>query len=237
MTDNRIIGEFISANEPSETEKNKLAAYFEKKLNAAVLIKWVKDETVKKGFILKIRNEFYDNTPDGILKDLKSAVDGIDKSKSDYISLVKESVENWTPRAFSGEVGTVISVADGVAKVAFRKRRKGTRSRYYGNRNRLHTFRRRKHSRGRKRLQNGQNRGDSRIGRNYRKSRKRARRTDRRKRKYRFGQIYARREPRSRDYRQEPRKRTFKNGNFNDRRHVPDRKGTERAYNRRQTDR
>ena len=118
MTDNRIIGEFISANEPSETEKNKLAVYFEKKLNAAVLIKWVKDETVKKGFILKIRNEFYDNTPDGILKDLKSAVDGIDKSKSDYISLVKESVENWTPRAFSGEVGTVISVADGVAKVA-----------------------------------------------------------------------------------------------------------------------
>ena len=36
MTDNRIIGEFSSATEPTENEKNRLAGYFEKKLNRPV---------------------------------------------------------------------------------------------------------------------------------------------------------------------------------------------------------
>ena len=117
MSNNRIIGEFFSAVEPTESEKEKLAAHFENKLNNPVSIKWVKDENVKKGFVLKILNKVYDDTPDGLLRGLKSTVDEIDKNKSDYISLVKESVDKWKPRAAAEEVGSVLSVADGVAKV------------------------------------------------------------------------------------------------------------------------
>ena len=117
MTDNRIIGEFSSATEPTENEKNRLAGYFEKKLNRPVRIEWVKDENVKKGFILKIFNEVYDNTPEGLLRGLKTEVDKIDKTKNDYISLVKESLQNWKPQALPQEIGCVQSVADGVARV------------------------------------------------------------------------------------------------------------------------
>lgn len=117
MTDNLITGKFLSATEPSESEKNKLAEYFGKKLGKAVVIRWVKDESVKKGFVLEILGEVYDNTPDGLLSGLKAAVDRVDKSGDDYISLVRESVTNWKPHVLPEQTGVVLSVADGVAKV------------------------------------------------------------------------------------------------------------------------
>lgn len=118
MTDNRIVGKFFSATMPSENDKTKLADFFEKKLNARVDIEWVKDDDVKKGFIFKILNEVYDNTPDGLLRGLKLKIDEIDKNSDNYISLLKESVENWKPRVLPEEIGKVCSVADGVARIS-----------------------------------------------------------------------------------------------------------------------
>lgn len=116
MADNRAIGEFLSANEPTADEKKRLSEYFLKKLGQAVDIVWVKDENIKRGFVLKLLNEVYDNTPDGLLRGLKSAIDETEKS-GDYISLVKETVEKWKPRVLPEETGKVCSVADGVAEV------------------------------------------------------------------------------------------------------------------------
>lgn len=116
MADNRAIGEFLSANEPTADEKKRLSEYFLKKLGQAVDIVWVKDENIKRGFVLKLLNEVYDNTPDGLLRGLKSAIDETEKS-GDYISLVKETVEKWKPQVLPEETGKVCSVADGVAEV------------------------------------------------------------------------------------------------------------------------
>lgn len=116
MADNRVIGAFLSVNEPTAEEKIKLAEFFRTKLDRPVDIVWVKDESVKKGFVLKILNEVYDNTPEGLLRSLKTAIDETDKS-GDYISLVKETVGKWKPRALPEEIGKVCSVADGVAEI------------------------------------------------------------------------------------------------------------------------
>ena len=78
MADNRVIGEFLSVNEPTAEEKIKLAEFFRTKLERPVDIVWVKDESVKKGFVLKILNEVYDNTPEGLLRSLKTAIDETD---------------------------------------------------------------------------------------------------------------------------------------------------------------
>lgn len=118
MTDKRIVGEFLSAVEPTPDDKAKLADFFGKQFNAPVEIVWVKDEKVVKGFVLKILDKVYDNTPDGLLRGLKSVIEEVDKNADDYISLVKESVENWKPRVLPEEIGKVLSVADGVAKVS-----------------------------------------------------------------------------------------------------------------------
>ena len=117
MTDETIVGRFLSANAPTEEEISKLEAFFTNKIGKSVQIMWTKDETIEKGFVLKILNDVYDNTPAGLLANLKSTIDAIDVAKENYVSLVKESIESWTPQASRYEVGTVKSVADGVARV------------------------------------------------------------------------------------------------------------------------
>ena len=117
MNDNRIIAEFLSLTEPTAEQKEKLESFLKNKYNRLAEVKWVKDETVKKGFILKALNEVYDNTPEGFIRELKSVAESTDKSSDDYISLVKDAVEKWQPRVKAREVGTVESVADGVASV------------------------------------------------------------------------------------------------------------------------
>ena len=118
MTDNRVIAEFISAIEPTDDEKAKLSAFLGKKLGVKPEIVWVKDESVKKGFVLKAMNEVYDNTPEGLIRNLKERVDKVDKKSGNYLSLVKEAIETWKPKVSPREVGTVCSVADGVARVS-----------------------------------------------------------------------------------------------------------------------
>lgn len=117
MNDNRIIAEFLSLTEPTAEQKEKLESFLKNKYNRLAEVKWVKDETVKKGFILKDLNEVYDNTPEGFIRELKFVAESADKSSDDYISLVKDAVEKWQPRVKAREVGTVESVADGVAAV------------------------------------------------------------------------------------------------------------------------
>lgn len=117
MNDNRIIAEFLSLTEPTAEQKEKLESFLKNKYNRPAEVKWVKDETVKKGFILKALNEVYDNTPEGFIRELKFVAESADKSSDDYISLVKDAVEKWQPRVKAREVGTVESVADGVAAV------------------------------------------------------------------------------------------------------------------------
>lgn len=117
MSDNRIIAEFLSLTEPTAEQQEKLESFLKNKYNRPAEVKWVKDETVKKGFILKALNEVYDNTPEGFIRELKFVAESTDKSSDDYISLVKDAVEKWQPRVKAREVGTVESVADGVAAV------------------------------------------------------------------------------------------------------------------------
>ena len=83
MNDNRIIAEFLSLTEPTAEQKEKLESFLKNKYNRLAEVKWVKDETVKKGFILKALNEVYDNTPEGFIRELKFVAESADKSSDD----------------------------------------------------------------------------------------------------------------------------------------------------------
>ena len=72
MSEKIVVCEFYSFAPPSEEEKTRLSAFLEKKIGSPVELKWVKDESVKKGFILKVLNEIYENTPEGFIKSLKT---------------------------------------------------------------------------------------------------------------------------------------------------------------------
>lgn len=117
MSDKIVTARVYSAACVTEEEKAKLTAFLENKLKLKVEVVWVKDESVKQGFILKVLNETYDNTPAGLLSELKSAVEGVSKTGGDYLSLVKEALNDWRPRVTPKEEGRVVSVADGVARI------------------------------------------------------------------------------------------------------------------------
>ena len=117
MTDEKIVGEFWSATEPTQAEKDKLVAFLQAQTGREVEIRWVKDDDIKQGFVLKTLDKVYDNTPSGLVRGLKQTVADVDKSDENYISLVKQAIADWQPKVVAEEVGTVASVADCVARV------------------------------------------------------------------------------------------------------------------------
>lgn len=117
MTDEKIVGEFWSATEPTQAEKDKLVAFLQAQTGREVEIRWVKDDDIKQGFVLKTLDKVYDNTPSGLVRGLKQTVADVDKSDENYISLVRQTIADWQPKVVAEEVGTVASVADCVARV------------------------------------------------------------------------------------------------------------------------
>ena len=98
MIDEKIIGEFWSATEPTQAEKDKLAAFLQSQTGRAAEIRWVKDDGITQGFVLKALNKVYDNTPSGLVRGLKQTVAELDKSDQNYIPLVKQAVSDWQPK-------------------------------------------------------------------------------------------------------------------------------------------
>ena len=116
----------LSATEPAEKDKERLVKYLEKKYSTTVKLLWDKDEFITEGFKIvvipgsgSVRVEsVIDWTKEGKLRQLEERLNAIAVSDINVIPLMKETVVNWTPELLNEEVGTVISVGDGIANVS-----------------------------------------------------------------------------------------------------------------------
>ncbi len=116
----------LSATEPAEKDKERLVKYLEKKYSTTVKLLWDKDESITEGFKIvvipgsgSVRVEsVIDWTKEGKLRQLEERLNAIAVSDMNVIPLMKETVVNWTPELLNEEVGTVISVGDGIANVS-----------------------------------------------------------------------------------------------------------------------
>jgi len=61
--------------------------------------------------------EVYDWSAGGRLSQFKDALEKLAATQGDVIPLLKETVLSWTPQAMAQEVGTVLTVGDGIARV------------------------------------------------------------------------------------------------------------------------
>ena len=61
--------------------------------------------------------EVYDWSAGGRLSQFKDALEKLAATQGDVIPLLKETVLSWTPKAMAQEVGTVLTVGDGIARV------------------------------------------------------------------------------------------------------------------------
>ncbi len=117
-----------STEVPTVAQKAKLIDFLKKKYNKDVELSWAKTSEDTPGFRLAVKidsahgsnEEIYDWSLDGRLQQLRDAIKNIPTTSENVIPLLRETIEGWTPSArdsISYEVGSVLTVGDGIATV------------------------------------------------------------------------------------------------------------------------
>ena len=115
-TDARLTAKLLSACPPDSAQKEKLEDVLSKKYGRAVELVWQEDRTAQGGFRIELGSEVIDWTAEGRLEQLKERLTGL-KSEGSVIPLIRDAVKSWVPEVCAREVGSVLTVADGIAYV------------------------------------------------------------------------------------------------------------------------
>ena len=115
-TDARLTARLFSACPPDNAQKAKLEDVLSKKYGRAVDLVWQEDRSVAGGFRIQLGTEIIDWTAEGRLEQLKEKLTEL-KSQGSVIPLIRDTVKSWVPEVCAREVGSVLTVADGIAYV------------------------------------------------------------------------------------------------------------------------
>ena len=66
---------------------------------------------------MEVGDDIYDWSVNGRFQQLKDTLTKVPHSNGNIIPLLKETILSWTPKAMAQEVGTVLTVGDGIARV------------------------------------------------------------------------------------------------------------------------
>ncbi len=116
----------VSATQPSEEQLEQLRMFLRNKYKKECLLEWKEDSTQMKGFRLEIGTasyhwnleSVYDWSFEGRSEQLKKALKKAVLGDGDMIPLMKNAVEDWLPNTEEEEIGTVLSIGDGIAIVS-----------------------------------------------------------------------------------------------------------------------
>lgn len=107
----------LSAARPSQEQEKRFLAFLAEKYGEGTTLTWQKSDDYPGGFRLEVGAEVYDWSAGGRLSQFKDALEKLAATQGDVIPLLKETVLSWTPQAMAQEVGTVLTVGDGIARV------------------------------------------------------------------------------------------------------------------------
>ena len=117
-TDARLTARLFSAAAPDSAQKAKLEDVLSKKYGKAVDLVWQEDRTVVGGFRIELGTEIIDWTAEGRLSQLKEKLVELKPGAGSVIPLIRDAVRSWVPEVCAREVGSVLTVADGIAYVS-----------------------------------------------------------------------------------------------------------------------
>jgi len=108
-----------SAAAPDEKQKAAIMPFLTEKYGNEIVLEYVEDKALEKGFRLEVGSDIYDYSKKVRLTQLADSLLNAAKkaSASNLIPLLREEVNNWTPEAMAEQIGTVVSVGDGIANV------------------------------------------------------------------------------------------------------------------------
>ncbi|HHV50105.1 MAG TPA: F0F1 ATP synthase subunit alpha [Clostridiales bacterium] len=121
-----------SANPPSKQQNQQLISFLNSKYHREVSLSWKEDKGLKSGFRLEVgtaeydgdnlvswkTDSVYDWSLEGRLQQLKDEISNLPAATDNIIPLIRDTITNWSPKALEQEVGTVLTVGDGIATVS-----------------------------------------------------------------------------------------------------------------------
>ena len=107
-----------SAEKPNPEQWRRFTAFLEKRYGGAVDLEWQKDEAQGNGFRMESGDDAFDWSPKGRLEQLEARLKTVSDEGQGVIPLIRETIEDWQPRAYVQTTGTVLSVEDGIAAVS-----------------------------------------------------------------------------------------------------------------------
>lgn len=106
-----------SITAPDQKQELRFKTFLAKKYGEEVELVWKKSNAFPGGFRLEIDNEIYDWSVNGRFQQLRDTLTNVPVQNGNIIPLIKETLESWTPQAMAQEVGTVMTVGDGIATI------------------------------------------------------------------------------------------------------------------------
>ena len=131
MTEHEIrkieVEAFIYSREtPTDEQLKKVQDFLEKKYNAPVAVIPKQDNSVRDGFRIEIGTSTYkwnldrifDWSAEGRAKQLKQSISEAIRGKQDVLPMIRQAIEDFEPVPRDEEVGTVLTVGDGIATIS-----------------------------------------------------------------------------------------------------------------------
>ena len=115
--DPRLTANLFSVCPPDSAQRAKLEEVLAKRYGRPVELSWQEDKTASGGFRIEIGSEVIDWTAEGRLGQLKERLAALKAGEQSVIPLIRDTVRDWVPEVCAREVGSVLSVADGIAYV------------------------------------------------------------------------------------------------------------------------
>ncbi len=107
-----------SAVPPDGEQERRLREFACREAGEEIDLVWKESGEYPGGFRLEIGSKVYDWSLDGRMEQLYRALRETGSAEvQDRIPLLRETLRNWTPEAYATEVGTVLTVGDGIATV------------------------------------------------------------------------------------------------------------------------
>ena len=113
----RMEARLLSSVRPTKAQEERFLAFLRKKYGPDATLVWQQSDAYPNGFRLEAGAEVYDWSAEGRLRQFKSELEQLAAAQGDVIPLLKETVLSWTPKAMAQEIGTVLTVGDGIARV------------------------------------------------------------------------------------------------------------------------
>ena len=102
---------------PNEKQEQGFIKFLNDRYGDTELV-WKESRAFPGGFRLEVGAQIYDWSVNGRFRQLRDAISHVPSNNGNIIPLIKETVKDWTPKAIAEEIGTVLTVGDGIATVS-----------------------------------------------------------------------------------------------------------------------